>query len=58
MRLGVWEVKGAAQRVAEFMVERHADGAEAGPAQPGTVLGAFAGGAGGGVDDDFGEGLG
>jgi len=44
--------------MAEFMVERHADGAEAGPAQPGTVLGAFAGGAGGRVDDDFGEGFG
>ena len=37
MRLCMGQIERAAERVAELVVERHADGAEAGSAEPGAV---------------------
>lgn len=53
---GVRHVEGAAEGVAELVVQRHADGAETGAAEPGAVEGFLARGHRGGGRDDVGEG--
>lgn len=56
MRLRVGEVEGAAEDVAEFVVEGHAYAAEAGAAEPGAVECFLPRGLGFWVRDDLWEG--
>ncbi len=37
MGLGMWQIEGSAEHVTELVVQRHADGSEAGAAQPGAI---------------------
>ncbi|ACL55779.1 hypothetical protein Mnod_0747 [Methylobacterium nodulans ORS 2060] len=58
MSLGVRQAEGAAQDMAELVVQRHPDRAEAGPAEPGAAEGTRAGGHVAGVADEGGQGPG
>ena len=54
--LSMRHVEAAAQRVAELMVQRHANGAKTGGAEPGAVEGGGACGEIGRVVDELGQG--